>query len=68
VEAIERLQRLGVHTVMLTGDREAPARRIAEQAGIDAVEADVRPQHKAEIIRERQRRGRVAMASTTLPP
>ncbi|PSQ92759.1 MAG: copper-translocating P-type ATPase [Proteobacteria bacterium SW_6_67_9] len=59
--AIERLQRLGVHTAMLTGDREAPARRIAEQAGIDAVEADVRPQHKAEIIRERQHGGRVAM-------
>jgi heavy metal translocating P-type ATPase len=61
VEAIERLHRAGVKTAILTGDREATARRIAGQAGIDTVEADVRPERKAEVIRERQERERLAM-------
>jgi len=61
VDAIARLHRAGVKTAMLTGDREATARRVAEQAGIDTVDADVRPEHKAEVIRERQANERLAM-------
>jgi len=61
VEAIERLHRAGVRTAMMTGDREATARRIAEQAGIAEVAADVRPERKAQVIRERQAHERLAM-------
>jgi len=61
VEAVERLHHAGVRVAMLTGDREATARRIAALAGIDSVEADVRPEHKAEAVRRLQRSGRVGM-------
>jgi len=61
VEAIARLHRAGVKTAMLTGDREATAQRVAEQVDIDTVDADVRPERKAEVIRERQARERLAM-------
>ncbi len=50
-EVVARLKELGVKkTVMLTGDIEAKARRIAEEAGIDEVYADLKPTMKAQII------------------
>ncbi len=39
------------HIVMLSGDREAVARRVADQVGIDTVYSEVLPQDKAEIVR-----------------
>ena len=52
-ETIQALRQLGVReTVMLTGDREAPARHIQEKLGIDRVFAQLLPQDKLEKLRE----------------
>ncbi|MEJ2762814.1 copper-translocating P-type ATPase [Photobacterium sp. MCCC 1A19761] len=62
VEAIERLHRMGLNVVMLTGDTETTANAIARQAGIDTVIASVLPDGKAAKIAELQQQGkRVAM-------
>jgi len=60
--AVTALHDLGVAVVMLTGDNEATARRIAEQLGIDSVIAEVLPGDKAAKVAELQQAGRrVAM-------
>jgi Cu2+-exporting ATPase len=60
--AVEALHEEGVEVVMLTGDNEATAVRIAEQMGIDTVIAEVLPGDKAAKIKELQTGGRrVAM-------
>ncbi|GAA3164290.1 heavy metal translocating P-type ATPase [Blastococcus jejuensis] len=60
--AVAALHDLGVEVVMLSGDNEATARRIAGQLGIDTVIAEVLPGDKATKISELQRAGkRVAM-------
>lgn len=56
-EAIARLQRLGIKTLMVTGDVEATARYVAGLVGIDGVVAHARPERKLEIIRELQIQG-----------
>jgi Cu+-exporting ATPase len=50
--AIAELHRMGIKTVLLTGDNESAARAIAAQVGIDDVRADVRPGGKADVVRE----------------
>ncbi len=61
--AIESLRRSGLHIVMLTGDNRTTALAIANQLGIDRVEAEVLPEQKAEVIRKLQSEGRkVAMS------
>ncbi|WP_043735014.1 heavy metal translocating P-type ATPase, partial [Nocardia asiatica] len=60
--AVAALHDLGIEVVMLTGDNEATAKRIAERLGIDTVIAEVLPGDKAAKIAELQRSGRqVAM-------
>ena len=60
--AVASLHQLGIEVVMLTGDNEATARRIAAQLGIDTVIAEVLPGDKAAKVTELQRAGkRVAM-------
>lgn len=62
IAAIEELHTAGVQVVMLTGDNEATARRIASDLGIDDVIADVLPEDKAAQITELQSAGKkVAM-------
>ena len=56
-EAVERLQKLGLDVVMLTGDNEKTARAIARQAGIDHVIPDVLPGDKAGIVAKYQQKG-----------
>jgi len=60
--AVAALKDAGVEVVMLTGDNEATARRIAAQLGVQTVIADVLPGDKASRIAELQRAGKkVAM-------
>jgi len=61
-QAVAALHEADVRVVMLTGDNEATARRIAEQLAIDTVIAEVLPGDKAAKIASLQREGRrVAM-------
>jgi P-type Cu+ transporter len=60
--AIAGLKRMGLETVMLTGDNRQAAETIGRQAGVDHVEADVRPEDKALRIKGLQATGKtVAM-------
>ena len=60
--AIAALHESGIEVVMLTGDNNATAQRIAAQLGIDSVLADVLPEEKTAKITELQASGkRVAM-------
>ncbi|NKX49297.1 heavy metal translocating P-type ATPase [Arthrobacter deserti] len=60
--AVAALHGAGVRAVMLTGDNEATARRIADQLGIGTVIAEVLPEDKAAKVAELQAAGRrVAM-------
>ncbi|MDQ2075896.1 heavy metal translocating P-type ATPase [Marinimicrobium sp. ABcell2] len=54
VTAIRGMHDLGLHVVMITGDNERAARTIAEEVGIDEVQAGVLPEGKADAIRELQ--------------
>ena len=61
--AVERLARLGVEVVMLTGDHERAARAVADEVGIERVIAGVSPAEKVDAVRAEQARGaKVAMA------
>ena len=60
--AVAALHQAGVQVVMLTGDNQATAQRIADQLGIDTVIAEVLPADKATKVAELQAAGkRVAM-------
>jgi len=62
VAAIQRLKKMNLDVVMLTGDTETTAKAIAHQAGIDTVIAGVLPDGKADKIAELQQQGKkVAM-------
>lgn len=63
MEAIKNLHKLGIKTVMLTGDNKNTANAIAKEVGIDEVVAEVLPEDKLNTIKELQKNGRiVAMA------
>ena len=62
IEAIARLQQMGLKVVMVTGDNAVTANAIAQQAGIQHVQAESLPAHKAEAIKTLQAQGKkVAM-------
>jgi len=58
-EAIARLTKLGIETVMLTGDNARSAKRIAEELGIARVIAEVLPEDKAAQIEALKGAGKV---------
>ena len=53
-EAIEKLKKMGIKTIMLTGDNEKTAKFIAKQVGIDDVISEVLPYQKSEKVKELQ--------------
>ena len=62
-EAVRALKADGVRLVMMTGDNRTTALAVAHRLGIDEVEADVRPEDKAKVVRRLMSEGRVvAMA------
>ncbi len=62
-DALAALKAEGVRVVMLTGDARGTAQAVAAQLGIDEVIAEVRPEHKADVVRRLQAQGHVvAMA------
>jgi Cu2+-exporting ATPase len=56
--AVEKLRKLNIEVVMLTGDNAATAGRIAKDLGIETVLADVLPAQKAEKVKELQATGK----------
>ncbi|WP_312418656.1 heavy metal translocating P-type ATPase [Shinella sp.] len=62
-EALKALHADGIRIVMLTGDNRTTAEAVARRLGIDEVEADVLPDHKASVVERLKSEGRVvAMA------
>jgi P-type Cu+ transporter len=63
IEAIDLLHKDGLSLMMLTGDSRTTAEAVARRLGIDAVEAEVLPEEKVEVVKRLQAEGRlVAMA------
>jgi Cu+-exporting ATPase len=58
-ETVSRLRQLGLETVMITGDRQAAADAVADQLGLDHVEAEVLPVDKLDLVRRYQAQGRL---------
>tara|TARA_R110002072_G_scaffold28296_10_gene91092 strand:- start:119 stop:1147 length:1029 start_codon:yes stop_codon:yes gene_type:complete len=62
-EAIKLLQEDGLRVVVVTGDNPTTARAVADQLGLQEVEADVLPEEKSAVVKRFQAEGRiVAMA------
>ncbi|MEK6711575.1 MAG: heavy metal translocating P-type ATPase, partial [Nitrospinota bacterium] len=57
-ETIERLGRMGLETLMITGDNRRTAERVARELGIGEVLAQVLPQEKAGRVRQLQAQGK----------
>ncbi|MCD6190434.1 MAG: cadmium-translocating P-type ATPase [Sulfurimonas sp.] len=63
IEALKALKNENIHVVMLSGDSEVTAKKVATKLGIDEVYADVLPSGKIEVIKKLQESGAiVAMA------
>jgi Cu+-exporting ATPase len=61
-DAMEALNKMGIRTIMLTGDNKNTAEAIAEYVGMSGVIAEVLPEDKANVIKELQSKGQnVAM-------
>lgn len=58
-ERFERLRKMGVKTVMVTGDNPSTARYIAEKAGVDDFIAEAKPEDKMNYIRKEQTSGKL---------
>jgi K+-transporting ATPase ATPase B chain len=58
-ERFERLRKMGVKTVMVTGDNPLTARFIAEKAGVDDFIAEAKPEDKMNYIKDEQALGKL---------
>jgi len=58
-DRFERLRRMGLRTVMVTGDNQLTAKAIAEQAGVDDFIAQATPEAKLAYIRQEQAAGKL---------
>lgn len=58
-ERFERLRKMGIKTVMVTGDNSLTAKFIAEKAGVDDFIAEAKPEDKMNYIKKEQAEGRL---------
>jgi K+-transporting ATPase ATPase B chain len=58
-ERFERLRKMGIKTVMVTGDNPLTAKFIAEKAGVDDFIAEAKPEDKMKYIRAEQQSGKL---------
>ena len=58
-ERFDQLRRMGIRTIMVTGDNPLTARAIANEAGVDDFLAQATPETKLKLIREQQTGGRM---------
>jgi K+-transporting ATPase ATPase B chain len=58
-ERFERLRKMGIKTVMVTGDNPLTAKFIAEKAGVDDFIAEAKPEDKMQYIRAEQQQGKL---------
>ncbi len=58
-QRLQRLRRMGVRTVMVTGDNALTAKALAEQAGLDGYVAQATPEAKLDYIRKEQAGGKL---------
>ena len=58
-ERFQRLRKMGVKTVMVTGDNPLTAKYIAEKAGVDDFIAEAKPQDKMDYIKKEQQGGKL---------
>jgi K+-transporting ATPase ATPase B chain len=58
-ERFEQLRRMGIKTVMITGDNAVTAKVIADEAGVDEVLAEATPEDKMALIKREQAGGRL---------
>ena len=58
-ERFDQMRRMGIKTVMLTGDNRLTASVIAQEAGVDDFIAEATPEDKIEVIRSEQAQGKL---------
>ncbi|HET9051559.1 MAG TPA: potassium-transporting ATPase subunit KdpB, partial [Candidatus Dormibacteraeota bacterium] len=58
-ERFDDMRRMGLRTVMITGDNPLTARAIADEAGVDDFLAEATPENKLELIRREQAEGKL---------
>ncbi|MFC6887189.1 potassium-transporting ATPase subunit KdpB [Actinomadura yumaensis] len=58
-ERFDEMRRMGIRTVMITGDNPLTAKAIADEAGVDDFLAEARPEDKLALIRQEQDGGRL---------
>jgi K+-transporting ATPase ATPase B chain len=58
-ERFDELRRMGIRTIMITGDNRVTAAVIAEEAGVDDFLAEATPEAKMALIKEEQSKGRM---------
>lgn len=58
-QAVDRLKKIGMDVMMITGDNERTAKNVASQLGIEKVFANVLPNQKADIVKDLQQQKKV---------
>lgn len=58
-ERFDELRKMGIKTIMCTGDNPLTAATIAAEAGVDGFIAESTPEDKIEVIRREQREGKL---------
>ncbi len=60
-EAIKEIKKMGLKSIMLTGDNEKVAKKIAKEVGIDEVYHSLFPKDKADIVEKLQKKGKIVI-------